>query len=276
MESVSFDRAASFYDTTRGYGPGSAEGIRDAIVAFTAAGAGTRFLELGVGTGRIAQPFIAAGYSYAGVDLAAPMLAVLREKAAGAPRPPLLVQGDVTRLPFAAASFDVLIAVHVLHLVADWRATLTEARRVLRPGAHLLLLSDVSSDEQRDATPATLSPPARARRLWQEVLAEQGSSDSEGQPGIRPRDPAVAAFLAELGARVEEVDLAAYERMPISAEEVVRNYRERYFSSDWARPEELHAAAVARMEQWLREECPDPATPYVSGGRVRGLAVVWV
>ena len=47
MSPVSFDRAAEYYDTTRGYADGSAERIRDAIVAYTAAGRDTRFLELG-------------------------------------------------------------------------------------------------------------------------------------------------------------------------------------------------------------------------------------
>lgn len=275
MQSVSFDRAASFYDATRGYGPGVAERIRDAIVAYVGASPQTRILELGVGTGRIALPFIAAGYSYAGVDLSASMLAVLRQKAVGLGRSPLLVQGDVTRLPFAGASFDVAIAVHVLHLVADWRATLAEARRVLRSSALLLLLSDVSADEHPDTDPATLAPPSQARRLWDAILREQGSNRREGQPGVPPRDPAVAAFLSELDASIGEVDLVEYERMPISAEEIVRGYRERVFSSDWARPADQHTAAVARMEQWLREECPDPATPYVIKGRFKGLAVRW-
>ena len=58
MSPASFDRAAEYYDTTRGYAPGSAEGIRDAIVTYTGAGRNARFLELGVGTGRIALPFI--------------------------------------------------------------------------------------------------------------------------------------------------------------------------------------------------------------------------
>lgn len=275
MQSVSFDRAATYYDATRGYTPGTAERIRDAIVARTGATVSTRFLELGVGTGRIALPFMAAGYDYTGVDLAPAMLAVLREKAAGLSRDPALVIGDVTRLPFAAGSFDVIIAVHVLHLVADWRATLAEARRALRPRAHLLLVSDRGSDDHGDVDPARLTPPSQARRLWGQMLDELGLTGREGQPGRRPEDPEVPAFLEELGARVAQVDLTAYERLPISADEVVRGFRERVFSSDWARPAEAHAAALERMERWLREECSDPATPYTTGGRFRGLMASW-
>jgi SAM-dependent methyltransferase len=275
MQSVSFDRAASFYDATRGYTPGTAERICAAIVATTGARVGTRFLELGVGTGRIALPFIAGGYSYTGVDISSAMLVVLRGKTAGLSNTPVLVQGDVLRLPFAAASFDVAIGVHVLHLVADWRTTLAEARRALRPRAHLLLVSDRSVNDDDGADPASLTPPARARHLWDELLAEHGLSGREGQPGARPEDPAVPAYLAELGARVAEVDLAEYERLPISAEGMVRTFRERMFSSDWARPDDVHTAIVARMERWLSEECPDPATPYGATGRFKGLMASW-
>lgn len=275
MESVSFDRAASFYDATRGYAPGTPERICAAIVARTGATPQTRFLELGVGTGRIALPFLAAGYSYAGVDLSASMLAVLREKAAPPARPPLLVRGDVTRLPFADASFDVAIAVHLLHLVGDWRATLAEARRALRPRARLLLAGDLSSEDDRGVDPATLPPPAQARRAWAAALAELGLSGREGQPGIRPHDPAVAEALAALGAAVEEVELTEYERTPLSARQVVRGYSERIYSSDWARPAEQHAAAVARVERWLSEQCADPDTPHAIKGRFRAVMATW-
>jgi ubiquinone/menaquinone biosynthesis C-methylase UbiE len=275
MQSVSFDRAASFYDATRGYAPGTAERICAAIVARTGATATTAFLELGVGTGRIALPFLAAGHSYAGVDLSSAMLGVLREKARTMPRPPLLVLGDVTRLPLAAASFDVAIGVHVLHLVADWRATLVEARRALRPRAHLLLAGDVGAEELAEREAVELSPPLQAQKAWQAALAELGLHGREGQPGIRPHDPAVVEFLVGLGAAVEDADLAEYERLPLSARDVVRGYSERIYSSDWARPAEQHAAAVSRLERWLAEECADPDTPHVRKGRFRALLATW-
>jgi ubiquinone/menaquinone biosynthesis C-methylase UbiE len=83
MSPVSFDRAAEYYDATRGYAEGSAERIRDAIAAYAGAGQHTRFLELGVGTGRIALPFIRAGYDYTGVDISPAMMQRLAGKLAG-------------------------------------------------------------------------------------------------------------------------------------------------------------------------------------------------
>src|SRR5579872_5447621 len=80
MTSISFDRAVGFYDATRGYPPGVDEHIADAIVAAVAATAKTRFLEMGIGTGRIAFPLIKRGYHYTGIDLSAAMMERLREK----------------------------------------------------------------------------------------------------------------------------------------------------------------------------------------------------
>src|SRR3954470_15795923 len=104
MPPVSFDRAAEYYDITRGYADGSAERIRDAIVAYTTAGRNTRFLELGVGTGRIALPFIRAGYDYTGVDISPAMMARLAGKLADDSGASMyrfqLREADITMLPF--------------------------------------------------------------------------------------------------------------------------------------------------------------------------------
>ena len=43
-------------------------------------------------------------------------------------------QADVSRLPFADASFDVVTSFLMLHHVGDWRAGIEQAYRVLRPG----------------------------------------------------------------------------------------------------------------------------------------------
>src|SRR4051794_10462206 len=144
MPSINFDPASAYYDNTRGFAPGVAEAIRDAIIAKVDVTSPLRFIELGVGTGRIALPFIQANHNYTGVDLSLGMMEQLRLKLAAAPVPSLnhyhLLQADITRLPFADASFDVAITVHVLHLVDDWQKALREAHRVLRkPGGCLFI-----------------------------------------------------------------------------------------------------------------------------------------
>ena len=133
--SVSFDRAAEYYDATRGFSP---EGER-AMVEMLAGeldGRG-RVLEVGVGTGQVALPLHAAGVSVTGLDLSRGMMDRLLVKTGGrSPFP--LVQGDATRMPFADGGFDGAYLRWVLHLIPNWRKALGEIVRVVRPGGVIL------------------------------------------------------------------------------------------------------------------------------------------
>ena len=115
-DSIAFDRAAEYYDATRGL---SDEGVRYTTEALAEVfrGAGP-ILEVGVGTGQVAVPVHAAGVRVVGVDLSRPMLGKLLAKAGGAPTFPL-VEGDATRQPFIDDAFGGAYLRWVLHLIPD-------------------------------------------------------------------------------------------------------------------------------------------------------------
>ncbi len=79
--SVSFDRAAEYYDRTRALPPELA--ARQTEMLAGALAGRSRVLEIGVGTGRIALPLWQSGVPVVGLDLSAPMLHRLRLNAAG-------------------------------------------------------------------------------------------------------------------------------------------------------------------------------------------------
>ncbi|HET9290743.1 MAG TPA: methyltransferase domain-containing protein, partial [Actinomycetes bacterium] len=85
-DSVAFDRAAGFYDESRGLDPAVEEVVADRVEE--AVGPEGRLLEIGVGTGRIALPLHRRGRQVIGLDLSVPMLARYRAKAAAAGQPP--------------------------------------------------------------------------------------------------------------------------------------------------------------------------------------------
>jgi ubiquinone/menaquinone biosynthesis C-methylase UbiE len=133
-----FDRAVEYYDRTRGL---SSEASREmtALLASELHHRG-RTLEIGVGTGLVALPLAAAGVPLVGLDLSAPMLAKLVEKAGGRlPFP--LVEGDATTLPFADHRFGGAVVRHVLHLVPTWRQVVAELVRVVAGGGLVLVSS---------------------------------------------------------------------------------------------------------------------------------------
>jgi SAM-dependent methyltransferase len=133
--SVSFDRAAEFYDATRDVGDEALAGTLG-VLERELAGHG-RVLEIGVGTGILALPLAERGLDLVGMDVSASMMAKLAEKAGGrAPFP--LIRADATRLPFRDGSFGGAYARHVFHLIPDWRAAAAELCRVVGHGVVLV------------------------------------------------------------------------------------------------------------------------------------------
>lgn len=91
-----------------------------------------RALDVGTGTGRNLLTLRQAGALFVtGIDLSASML---QHGGAGCPR----VRGDAQRLPFRAASFDVVTSSLMCGDVADLGAWVGEAARVLTPGGQLI------------------------------------------------------------------------------------------------------------------------------------------
>lgn len=91
-----------------------------------------RLLDIGCGHGLMHPYLLASGFDVVGVEVAAEVLAL----ANGANPQVRYVAYDGRSLPFAASSFDVALAVCVMHHVApeQWRNFLREIRRVLLPG----------------------------------------------------------------------------------------------------------------------------------------------
>lgn len=133
---VSFDRAASYYDATRGFPAGVENQVAEMIAETGQLTPTSRVLEIGVGTGRIALPLANHVGGMYGIDIAPEMLNILRQKQQNEPL--YVTWGDASRLPFPDHSFDAAVDVHVFHLIPTWREVLTELQRVLKPNAQLL------------------------------------------------------------------------------------------------------------------------------------------
>ena len=101
---------------------------------------GEQVLDVACGTGvlaRQAAPFLGADGFVAGVDLNPGMLEVAHRRLSAAGLEPVLRQGDAAALPFADASFDVVLCQQGLQFFPEPLSALREMHRVLRPDGRL-------------------------------------------------------------------------------------------------------------------------------------------
>jgi arsenite methyltransferase len=102
---------------------------------------GEAVLDVGSGAGTdalVAAQMVGAEGRVTGIDMTPEMLAKARAAAAemGATNVEF-VEGEVERLPFTDATFDVVISNGVIDLIPDKDAVYAEIQRVLRPGGRI-------------------------------------------------------------------------------------------------------------------------------------------
>jgi arsenite methyltransferase len=103
--------------------------------------AGERVLDLGSGAGTdslVAAQMVGDEGSVTGIDMTPEMLAKARNAAAAmAVGNVTFVEAEAERLPFADASFDVVVSNGVIDLIPDKDAVFAELYRVLAPGGRM-------------------------------------------------------------------------------------------------------------------------------------------
>ena len=118
-----------------------------ADAASRAAGPGGRIIDVGVGTG-LELPMFDARTRVTGIDLSEPMLRgaqrrVARERLRHVDG--LLVM-DATRLAFPDGAFEAAVVPYVLTVVPEPAAMMDEVRRVVRPGAEIVLVNHFGAE----------------------------------------------------------------------------------------------------------------------------------
>jgi ubiquinone/menaquinone biosynthesis C-methylase UbiE len=181
----SYTLAAPFYDA---FLTAATHGARKRSLAALADGPPRHVLLLGVGTG-LDLPHLPSQHRYVGLDLTASMLKRARPRAAGLHFAPL--RGDVQRLPFHDASFDVAVLHLILAVVPAPTLCLAEAVRVLKPGGELLVfdkfLKPGEAGWKRLLNPLTRHVATRLDVVFEDVL------DAVGGLNVTANEAALAA-----------------------------------------------------------------------------------
>jgi SAM-dependent methyltransferase len=234
---------AKIYDDSRVFDEGCFNAALDFLTERFPPSKFKKLFEPGIGTGRIGIQLAERGYHVTGVDISENMLKVLAEKLSRLPAPiPLRFQkADVTALPFRDASFDIAVAVHVFHLIRDWKKAVSEVLRVLKPDAPLILFFTGSGDE----VPAI-------KDRYRELCA--GSGHSASQIGLSTNDDEFRSFLAAFDRRIETIENKWKWTQRIRVDESLRHIRSHYYSFTNLVPDSVHLEVVEKLERELQKQ----------------------
>jgi ubiquinone/menaquinone biosynthesis C-methylase UbiE len=136
-----WDKHAGGYDKEMAFWDRHAFGDSRQWVCSQATG---EVLEVAIGTG-LNLPLYPDTVTLTGIDLSQAMLDLAADRAAQLDRTVTLQQANAHDLPFDDRSFDTVVCTFGLCAIPDAEAAVTEMRRVLRPGGHLLLADHVVS-----------------------------------------------------------------------------------------------------------------------------------
>lgn len=215
---AAFDRVSEVYDATRSLRPDVMEAVLDGLEQ---ALRGTNsLLDVGVGTGRFADPLRRLGFEVVGVDLSRRMMAKAQEK-----QLPDLILADAESLPLRSKSFEVAMMVHILHLVDDWRRVVGEVVRVT--SRHV-----VSVIEKVEGT--------SFRDLYIESGKELGQPPKKFQLGEEELERLCQPSRTRVLVRYDE---------ETEADREIDEFESRTYSPTWEIPARVHRKIVRKMRE---------------------------
>jgi SAM-dependent methyltransferase len=234
---VDFSGNADVYD--RRHGALLSEDIVQHLAAVAALRSGMGVLDIGAGTGRVAVAIARSGCDVVALEPALAMAKALRTKAANTPVH--IVASEGGQLPFAGSCFDAVVLARVLYLMADWRAVLSEACRVLKPGGHLL-----HEWGNGDAGEEWVQIRERARTLF-----EQAGIQDPFHPGARSEFEVDGSAVA-LGL-IHHADVPAGAGPSLTLADFLRRLLDGEFSYIWNVPKVVQEECLPRLKIWAEE-----------------------
>lgn len=203
-------------------------------------------LDLGTGSGHLAQGLADRGANLVALDLSVPMLERV---------PPGLrrVAADAVRIPLRDGAAGAVLAAHVLHVVPRWPDAVAELDRIVGPNGVVLVQAGASS--------GVLGRLSGLRTAFRENLPPRAMEGSEvsGPEG----DDVLARAFAELGREAVELPAVTAPR-----EETARGVIRWMEGNPWTWPgpttEAERAAATAAAAAWAIAEGIDLDAPFAT------------
>jgi SAM-dependent methyltransferase len=158
--------------------------VGETVVAAAGVEPGMYVLDVACGTGNATLPAAKIGARVTGLDFAAGLLEIARERAADAMVEIDFIEGDAQALPFEDGSFDRVVSTFGHMFAPDHRRTAGEMKRVLKPGGVIAVACwapDGSIGRMAGVTADLLPPPPgeppglwgsedHVREMWGEAV----------------------------------------------------------------------------------------------------------
>ncbi len=169
---------------------GTVARVYDAVFAVTQLGAGTRYADLGCGSGLAATKAAALGATVSGLDAAEALLAIARQRVPDGD----FRLGDLEAVPFGDGGFDLTTGFNAFQYASDPIAALREAMRVTRPGGTVTIMTWGEPDHMAAASlVAALKP-----------LLPPAPPGAPGPFALSSRE-AITAFAEQAGLKVSRI-----------------------------------------------------------------------
>lgn len=246
--SLSFDAIASQFDHQRGF-PQEALKSWIELIHILSEGRTLQILEPGIGTGRVALPLAVLGHHVTGTDISQPMLTACEAsaKCLSIIERVHLERADATDLPCADHSFDLGIVAQLLYLVPDWTTVLDELARVVKPGGHVIHLTEPTKEGDELVQWSS---------TWREMIEKTGYRHTE----LSPTDDEVHQEFLRRWPEVHIRELASWTFGQTVAE-AMDGYAERVRPLYADVPEEEFDQTVAEFLTWARKTYSHGDTP---------------
>lgn len=222
---VDFGHVAGDYEATRGIPDAFMEALITDVINTCELTSTDLVLELGCGAGRFLRALASRKIPVLGVDVSRGML----EMACNSQHSSKFLRsnlafGDAAAIPLNHGLFRAILAIHLFHLMADWKEALSETVHVLRVGGTIIT-----------GYVGALTYQSKLNLLYRKRRDELGYS--VGSLGADPQD--VVSELRGLGAAVETHDFQTWVEVPL---QVTLSYLDRrVFSSMWRNlPDVVH------------------------------------
>lgn len=115
------------------------EGIAEDFARHVHVSAGDRVLDVACGSGNVSLPLARMGADVTGVDIAPNLLQTARQRAEAANLSITFDEGDAESLPYADASFDVVVSMFGAMFAPRPELVVKEMARVLKPGGRIAM-----------------------------------------------------------------------------------------------------------------------------------------